>query len=100
MMKLTMFLAATLLVSTTAAAQVTSFESNIPVQRGHDPNRVVCEVDQTTGTRLGARKVCKTVAEWQQMRTEHRETVEDFERRNTSVGCQEGNACSAGMRPH
>ncbi|MGN6058395.1 MAG: hypothetical protein ACTHOI_07405 [Sphingomicrobium sp.] len=87
-------------MSTPAVAQVTSLESNIPIQRGHDPDKMVCEVDQTTGTRLGARKVCKTVLEWQQMRSEHRETVEDFERRNTSVGCQTGNPCSGGMGPH
>jgi hypothetical protein len=99
MKQLRMFMAA-VLVSTSAAGQVTSIQSNIPIQRGHDPNRVVCEVDQTTGTRLGARKVCKTVAEWQQMRAEHRETVEDFERRNTSVGCQTGNPCTGAMGPH
>ena len=44
------------------------------------------------GTRLGATKVCKTVLEWQQMRTEHRETVEQFQRMNTSVGCPDGQA--------
>ena len=93
-------IAAALMVSTPAAAQVTSIESNNPLPKRGDPNRVVCEVEETTGTRLGARKVCKTVLEWQQMRAEHRETVEDFERRNTSVGCQTGDACTGGMSPH
>jgi hypothetical protein len=81
-----------LILSSPAAAQVTRMESNNPAPKGHDPNMVVCEVDETTGTRLGATKVCKTVLEWEQMRAEHRETVEQVQRMNTSVGCPDGQA--------
>jgi hypothetical protein len=85
-------MAAVLIVSTPAAAQVTRIETNNPSPKTGDPNKIVCEVDETTGTRLGATKVCKTVLEWQQMRTEHRETVEQVQRMNTSVGCPDGQA--------
>jgi hypothetical protein len=74
-------------------AQVTSINSSTPASKGQDLNKIVCEVDQTTGSRLGAHKVCKTVLEWQQQRSEHRETVENFQRMNTSTGCQEGQGC-------
>jgi len=100
MTKLPGIMAAMLLVSTAAAAQVTSMEANNPRPKGHDPSRMVCELEQTTGTRLGARTVCKTVLEWQQLRSEHRDTVDAFEQRNTSVGCQTGNPCAGGTAPH
>lgn len=89
-----------LLASTPGVAQVVQIETNRPAPMAHDPNRMICEVEDTTGTRLGARKVCKTAMEWWQLRTEHRETVDAFEQRNTSVGCQTGNPCSGAMSPH
>jgi len=76
--------AAALVLSTPAAAQITVMQSNNPAPIKGDPNRMVCEVDQTIGTRLGARKVCKTVAEWQQLKSEHRETVDDWQRTMTA----------------
>lgn len=85
---------AALLAAAPAGAQVTSIQSSNPsAPKSHDPNAVVCQVEQTTGTRLGARKVCKTALEWQQLRTEHRESVEQFQRMGTSAGCQEGQGC-------
>jgi hypothetical protein len=81
--------AVALFVSVPALAQATSPQSNGPATK-QDLNRIVCEVDQTTGSRLGARKVCKTVLEWQQMRREQRETVEKFQQQNSSVGSPSG----------
>lgn len=48
-----------------------------------DPNRIICEKQETTGTRLGARKVCLTAAQWQEKRREHRE---ELERAQKNVG--------------
>ena len=77
--------ACALLASTPAFAQVTSIATNNPAPKGgQDLNKIVCEVDQTTGSRLGAHKVCKTVLEWQQMREEQREHVEGVQR-NTNI---------------
>jgi len=77
--------AVALLTSSPAFAQVTSISINNPAPKGQDLNKIVCEVDQTTGSRLGAHKVCKTVLEWQQMRQEQREHVEGVQR-NSNVG--------------
>ena len=84
------------LVSAAAFAQVTSLEAANPAPKGggQDLNRLVCEVQSTTGTRLGDRKVCKTVLEWQQVRAAHREGVEEVQRMGTSQGCQEGQGCT------
>ena len=79
-----------LIMSASASAQVTSIESSNPAPKGHDPNRIVCETFDTTGTRLGRRKVCKTVLEWQQLTAEQREGLQTFQRMATSVGCPNG----------
>lgn len=88
--KLMMLLA---LAATPAAAQVTSLEAANQLPKTGDPNRIVCERQETTGTRLGAHKVCLTVAEWAEKTREHRETLESIQRFGTSVGCQEGQNC-------
>jgi hypothetical protein len=84
---------AAFLMSSSALAQVTSLEADNPAPKGQDLNKVVCEVQSTTGTRLDDHKICKTVLEWQQLRREHREGLETIQRQGTSVGCQEGQAC-------
>lgn len=79
-----------------AAQDSVRIESNNPAPKGHDPNKIVCEREETIGTRLGARAVCKTVAEWQAMTSEQRETVERVQRMNTSNGCPDGGASPSG----
>jgi hypothetical protein len=79
-----------LATSAPAFSQATSTNGNTPAAKGQDLNKIVCEVQETTGTRLGARKICKTVLEWQQMRREQRETVEKFQQQNTSTGIPSG----------
>lgn len=87
-------MAVLVLLAAPATAQVTSLEAaNQPVKIVGDPNRIVCERQESTGTRLGARKVCLTVAEWAEKKREHRETLESIQHFGTSVGCQEGQSC-------
>ena len=45
-----------------------------------DPNEVVCEKIEVIGTRLGARKVCATRAEWAEKRKLDREAVDQAQR--------------------
>lgn len=80
-------------LGTQASAQVTTINSDNPLPKGNDPDRIVCERVEKTGTRLGARTVCLTVLQWEEKRTEHRQTLERVQRMNTSVGCQGGEAC-------
>jgi len=66
-----------------APAQVISIESNNPLPKdvgsGH-PDKIVCEKQETTGSRLGARKVCMTQLQWEQKRQEQREDFEKVQR--------------------
>ena len=80
------------LMSSAAAAQVTSIQSSNPAPKGgkQDLNKIICEVDETTGTRLGARKVCKTVLEWQDLRAQTRTNVEKVQQQATSTGIPSG----------
>ena len=68
-----------------AVAQTTIQSSSASLKRG-DPDRILCEREETTGTRLGARRVCLTVHQWNEKRSEHRKTVEKVQQMNTSVG--------------
>lgn len=74
-------------LSAAAGAQVTSIQASNPMPKGsgQDLDRIVCDVEDTTGTRLGARKVCKTVLEWQQLKAEHRSTVEKVQQMGTDT---------------
>ena len=83
-----------MLLSSSALAQVTSIETNNPMPKGStgDSSKIACEVVQPTGSRLGRRKICMTVAEWQELRRDHREGLEGVQRQGTSVGCPNGAA--------
>jgi hypothetical protein len=63
-----------------AGAQVTTLESATPSPKKGSPDQVICERQEATGTRLGARRVCLTVAQWEAKRREHREATEKVQR--------------------
>ena len=66
-----------LLLSAAAPAQViTSYKTANPSLPRGDPNRIVCEKEETIGTRLGAKKVCLTVAEWEARKSADRDQTE------------------------
>lgn len=80
-----------LVIAGPAFSQATSTSSNSnPAPKSHDPNKLICEVEQTTGSRLGARKVCKTALEWEQLRAEQRATLEKVQQQATSTGIPSG----------
>ena len=69
------------LIAAPAAAQTPPSPA---AAHGKDPNRIICEKEEVIGTRLGAKKVCKTWLEWQQQRQEHRNSVEKVQQ-NTNI---------------
>lgn len=50
-----------------------------------DPNRKICERIEVTGSRVKARKVCKTAAEWEELRRDSREELERAQQKHTGV---------------
>lgn len=43
---------------------------------GKDPNRIICEKQEVLGSRLQAKRVCLTAAEWARKRLEDRQTID------------------------
>ena len=65
----------------------TALPQTSPKPRKGDPNEVVCEKIEVIGTRLGAKKVCATRAEWAEKRKLDREAV-DQAQRSANGPCQ------------
>jgi invasion protein IalB len=51
-----------------------------------DPNRIICERQEEIGSRIAAKKVCKTAAEWQLERQQQRDDVTKFQQQATGQG--------------
>lgn len=64
------------LAGTQAAAQI---PQSIP-----DPGERICRVQGQVGSRLGARRVCKTRAEWEDLDRSSRNAVRDVQMRHVS----------------
>ena len=64
----TFALVALLIPSAAAAAPAPSANS--------DPNAVICRVSGETGSRLQRTRTCKTRAQWEEIRREHRNAID------------------------
>ena len=80
MSKLVTLAAAVTLSATPLVAQVSSIETARPAVKSHDPDKVICERVEKTGTRLGARRICMTADQWAAQRREQREDLERVQR--------------------
>jgi len=86
MFKSLVIAATALAVTVPASAQTATAGQPAEAQKAKDPNRIICEREDEIGTRLGARKICRTAAEWDAMRKANRDQLEDWQRQNTSTG--------------
>ena len=73
--------AATILAATAvpALAQSTAASANqAPANAApvNNPNEIVCEKQETTGSRIGARRVCMSRAEWADRKLQDRQELE------------------------
>jgi invasion protein IalB len=72
--------AVSLLVSPVAAAPAFAQAAPAaPQAKNHDPNEVVCEKEEETGSRLSSHRVCKTRAEWAEERRLNRADIEKMQ---------------------
>jgi len=71
--------AALILMPASALAQAQP--ATAPAAKKDDPNKPVCRVMDTTGSRLGKRRECHTPAEWASIAAASRQ---DVERQQTS----------------
>lgn len=64
-----------------AAAQTTSSASPSPNSTQKDPNRIICERIQDTGSRLASKRICMTALQWEEQRRQDRNAVEENQRK-------------------
>jgi hypothetical protein len=64
------------------AAQAQANGSPPSTAKQLDPNRIVCEKIEETGSRVSARKVCMTAQQWEDQRRRDREGLQDAQQRS------------------
>ena len=78
MLKFLLFVPA--LLCAPALAQTPAVKSVDSSAEKAELDRIVCERQEQLGSRLGGRKVCKTIREWQEQRRVQREEAERVQR--------------------
>jgi invasion protein IalB len=71
-----LFAASPVLAQTQASNQPTA------ASKEKDPNRVICQRIEETGSRIAAKKVCMTAQQWEEKRRSDREYLEDAQQRS------------------
>ncbi len=65
------------LLATPVVAQTQPTNAVPATEKGSkDPNRMVCRTVETTGSRLGSKKICRTAAEWVEVQAIERRDIE------------------------
>ena len=89
-MKKMTILCAVLVSSVAAIAQTPEEAPDAPTTQktgpNQDPNEVVCIRQAAIGTRLGARRVCRTRAEWAEHRSEFKQELERAQQQMQTSG--------------
>ena len=58
------------------AAAPTQAQANTNAKPANDPNELVCQKQEITGSRLGAKRICMTRSEWADRRLQDRQELE------------------------
>lgn len=64
------------LAVTAVAAMITAPALASDRKANDDPNRMICEKQEVLGTRLAAKRVCKTAAEWAAEKQQARQQID------------------------
>ena len=65
-----------------AVAQTQASDQSAPGAKAKDPNRIICEKVQETGSRLNIRRVCMTAQQWEDQKRRDRENLQDAQQRS------------------
>lgn len=63
-----------------ALAETQTTATPPPVAKGKDPNRIICEKVEDTGSRLSTSRICLTAQQWEEKRRTERENLEQVQR--------------------
>jgi invasion protein IalB len=72
---------ALLFAAAPALAQTQAANQPAPAAKDKDPNRIICQRVEETGSRVAAKKVCMTAQQWEEKRRADREYLEDAQQR-------------------
>ena len=67
---------ATPIIASPAVAQQQQQQQQQTAKKQLDPNEVVCEKQQETGSRLASERVCKTRSQWAEQRRTDRQDID------------------------
>jgi invasion protein IalB len=87
MLKLIVITISSLALAAPAIAQTAPTDPAAPSStqpKLKDQNRMICEKQEEIGSRLGGKKVCHTAAEWQELRRQNKEQIDDWQQRLTA----------------
>jgi hypothetical protein len=79
MSKLPCLLAAMVIAAPVAAQTVPAAQPAPTNSKKSDADKLVCQRQDEIGSRLNAKKVCMTVKEWQEFRSQSRENLERWQ---------------------
>lgn len=79
MTKLLCLLAAAVVAAPVAAQTAPATQPPPSNSKKSDADKLVCQRQDEIGSRLSAKKVCMTVREWQEFRSQNRENLERWQ---------------------
>jgi invasion protein IalB len=83
-LKMTLLVAtsgALLFAAPPALAQTQASNQPASAAKDKDPNRIICQRVEETGSRVAAKRVCMTAQQWEEKRRGDREYLEDAQQR-------------------
>lgn len=75
-------MAASLAFAAPVLAQAQGSGQPARASKDKDPNRMICQRIEETGSRVAAKKVCMTAQQWEEKRRTDREYLEDAQQRS------------------
>ena len=73
---------ASLAFAAPALAQSQAKGQPAPTSKAKDPNRIICQKVEETGSRVASAKICMTAQQWEEKRRGDREYLEDAQQRS------------------
>ena len=85
MLKIACAVGAGLFLATAGLAQTQQEPAKIVKSDEKDPNRIVCQKEDSIGSRLAAKKICLTQKEWDMRQAAHRDEAERVQRDTATI---------------
>lgn len=85
MLRFVALAAATLIVAAPALSQTAAPAAAPTANAKPTKDKLICETQQETGSRLDRKRVCHTAAEWQSIKSQSRDAIEKYQQQSTGT---------------